>query len=132
MFRENYLTSTKPSVHKTKRTDKALISGLDLESLIAILKDDEKWENGETDSTILIKNSTSSVVLAISHEDTELIFESIQKSIHFWVIEGHLEIHLQNNDDYNLQSGESLTINKPDFKIDSVTETAFLMFLNSK
>ena len=129
MFREN-VTSIMQSVHHIRRTDKALIRGLDLESLITILKDDEKWKNGETDSMVLIKNSSRSVVLAISHENTELIFESIQKSIIFQVIEGHLEIHLQNNEDFNLRSGQTLTIDEPEFNIDSVKETAFLMFMN--
>jgi hypothetical protein len=130
MYSENELTGTLPSAFQTIRKIKVPFQDFDLEGPISSLKNDKKWDKGEMNSMILLKNCSKSVVLAVVHQNTEISYSSV-KNPTIQVIEGQLKIHSPKSEDRILNSGEKISLNDSKFIIDSVKETAFLLILNT-
>ncbi|HEX2967721.1 MAG TPA: hypothetical protein VHO46_01360 [Bacteroidales bacterium] len=119
---------------RTKSTfhfDEGISSSFDLPSIIADLKNDKTWIEGELNSVILLNSSTIKVLLTILHEGTEVISYQANDSITFQVLEGSLVLHIK-EESIVLNEGELLTLDeKIKYSFDTVEETAFLMTLVS-
>lgn len=127
----NELTSTLAPSHQTAVPASSPLNVFDLDNLISILKNDERWKKGEMNSMILLRNPSGSMVLVVLHERTEIKSKSNPDQINFRIIEGQLKVQSSNDKEYKLSSGETLTLNKSGFSAGSIGETAFLMTLKS-
>lgn len=107
------------------------MSSFDIPAIIADLKNDNTWANGELNSVVLLNSPTVKVLLTILHEGTEVISYQANDSITFQVLEGSLILHIK-EESVVLNSGELLTLEeKIRYSFDTVEETAFLMTLVS-
>lgn len=107
------------------------MSSIDIPAIIADLKNDKTWTDGELNSVVLMNSPSVKVLLTILHEGTEVISYQANDSITFQVLEGSLILHIR-EESVVLNSGEILTLEeKIRYSFDSVEETAFLMTLVS-
>lgn len=111
--------------------EKRALNSSDLSVLIANLKNEEAWEEGELKSAILLKSPAKKIILTVLHKGTEIRSYQSDYSLTFQVIEGKLKLNYGNKT-FSLGKGEILIMNdKVKYKIDSVEDSAFLMILAS-
>jgi len=127
MYREKSMFVTESAMYNEKRA----LNSSDLSVLIANLKNEEAWEEGELKSAILLKSPAKKIILTVLHKGTEIRSYQSDYSLTFQVIEGKLKLNYGNKT-FSLGKGEILIMNdKVKYKIDSVEDSAFLMILAS-
>jgi len=111
--------------------EKRALNSSDLSVLIANLKNEETWEDGELKSAILLKSPAKKIILTVLHKGTEIRSYQSDYSLTFQVIEGKLKLNYGNKT-FSLGKGEVLIMNERiKYKIESVEDSAFLMVLAS-
>jgi quercetin dioxygenase-like cupin family protein len=127
MYREKSMFVTESIMYKDRRS----LNSSDLETLIANMKNEQTWLEGELKSAVLISSPAKKIILTVLHKGTEIRSYQSDYSLTFQVIEGKLKLDYGNKT-FNLRKGEVLIINeKIKYKIDSLEDSAFLMILAS-
>jgi quercetin dioxygenase-like cupin family protein len=127
MYREKSMFITESAMYTEKRS----LNSSDLSSLIANLKNEETWEEGELKSAILLRSPAKKIILTVLHKDTEISSFQSDDSVTFQVIEGKLKLSYANKI-FTLNKGEIMIMKeRVKYEIDSVEESAFLMILSS-
>jgi len=127
MYREKSMFVTESAMYNEKRA----LNSSDLSVLIANLKNEETWEDGELKSAILLKSPAKKIILTVLHKGTEIRSYQSDYSLTFQVIEGKLKLNYGNKT-FSLGKGEVLIMNERiKYKIESVEDSAFLMVLAS-
>jgi quercetin dioxygenase-like cupin family protein len=127
MYREKSMFVTESAMYNEKRA----LNSSDLSVLIANLKNEETWEDGELKSAILLKSPAKKIILTVLHKGTEIRSYQSDYSLTFQVIEGKLKLNYGNKT-FSLGKGEVLIMNERiKYKIESVEDSAFLMILAS-
>ena len=127
MYREKSMFVTESAMYNEKRA----LNSSDLSVLIANLKNEETWEDGELKSAILLKSPAKKIILTVLHKGTEIRSYQSDYSLTFQVIEGKLKLNYGNKT-FSLGKGEVLIMNERiKNKIESVEDSAFLMVLAS-
>jgi quercetin dioxygenase-like cupin family protein len=125
MYKEKSMFVTESVMYNEKRS----LNSSDLSVLIANLKNEQKWGNGELKSAILLRSPAKKIVLTVLHKGTEISSFQSDDSVTIQVIEGKLKLKYRNKD-FNLSKGEILIMNeRVKYVIDSVEDSAFLMIL---
>jgi quercetin dioxygenase-like cupin family protein len=127
MYREKSMFVTESIMYKDKRS----LNLSDLALLIANMKNERSWDEGELKSAILLKSPAKKIVLTVLHKGTQIRSFQSNDSVTIQVIEGNLQLNYGNKS-FSLRKGEILIINeKVNYKINSVNDSAFLMILTS-
>jgi quercetin dioxygenase-like cupin family protein len=127
MYREKSTLITESAMYNEKRS----LNSSDLSALIANLKNEETWEEGELKSAILLRSPAKKIILTVLHKGTEISSFQSDDSVTFQVIEGKLKFSYGNKT-FNLSKGEIMIMKeRVKYEIDSVEDSAFLMILAS-
>jgi len=127
MYKEKTMFVTESIMYKDRRS----LNSSDLEVLIANLKNEQTWNEGELKSAVLLRSPAKKIILTVLHKGTEIRSYQSDYSITFQVIEGKLKLNYGTKT-FSLKKGEVLIINeKIKYKIESVEDSAFLMILAS-
>jgi quercetin dioxygenase-like cupin family protein len=127
MYREKSMFITESAMYTEKRS----LNSSDLSALIANLKNEETWEEGELKSAILLRSPAKKIILTVLHKGTEISSFQSDDSVTFQVIEGKLKLSYANKI-FTLNKGEIMIMKeRVKYEIDSVEESAFLMILSS-
>jgi quercetin dioxygenase-like cupin family protein len=127
MYREKSMFITESAMYYEKRS----LNSSDLAVLIASLKNEQTWVEGELKSAVLLRSPAKKIVLTVLHKGTEISSFQSDDSVTIQVIEGKLKLGYGSKSS-NLRKGEVLIINeKVHYKIDSLEDSALLMILAS-
>jgi quercetin dioxygenase-like cupin family protein len=127
MYREKSMFITESAMYNEKRA----LNSSDLSVLIANLKNEETWEQGELKSAVLLRSPSKKIILTVLHKGTEISSFQSDDSVTVQVIEGNLKLNYENKI-FNLRKGEIMIIkDRAKYKIDSVEDSAFLMILTT-
>jgi quercetin dioxygenase-like cupin family protein len=127
MYKEKSMFITESLMYKERRS----LNSSDLEALIANLKNEQTWMDGELKSAVLLRSPEKKIILTVLHKGTEIRSYQSDYSLTFQVIEGKLNLNYGNKT-FTLLKGEVLIINeKLKYKIDSLEDSSFLMILAS-
>ena len=107
------------------------LSGFDLPSLIATMKQSYTWSNGELNALILLNSPKKQIILTALHEGTEVKFFQLYDSVTFQIIEGELRFHIR-GDTVTLNEGQGITFDeKIKYRFTTREETVFLLTISN-
>lgn len=114
------------SLRDKKASDPSLVV-FDLPNLVEKLKHTNKWEEGDLNSMILLKNPYKQIVLTALHEGTEIKSFQSNDSITFQIIEGRVMFHTRKHS-ATLNKGQLLTLHDNiKYKLITKEETVLLL-----
>jgi quercetin dioxygenase-like cupin family protein len=120
------LTTTKNS-----RLSGCALSGFNLPSLIATMKQSCTWANGELNAVILLNSPHRQIILTALHEGTEVKFFQSNDSVTFQIIEGKLKFHIR-GDTVTLNEGQRITLDeKIKYRFTTREKTVFLLTISN-
>jgi quercetin dioxygenase-like cupin family protein len=105
----------------------ASLLSFDFPALIDKMKHKQTWENGELNSTVLLKSTGKQIVLTILHEGTEIKSFQSSDSITFEILEGKLTFHAH-KETILLEKGKLLTLRENiKYSLTTIEDTVLLL-----
>ncbi len=115
-----------------KTASENTLSGFNLPSLIAAMKQSYTWLHGELNALILLKSPNKQIILTAMHEGTEIESFQSNNSITFQIIEGKLKCHIR-RDSVTLNEGQALTLDENvKYCLTTQEDTVFLLTISNR
>jgi hypothetical protein len=104
---------------------------LDINSLIAGMKQSRTWVEGNLNSIVLFKSPDKQIVISALHEDTEVILKNEVDSVTVYIIEGRMQFQTR-DETIILNKDQLITLHdKMKYSLTTLETTVFLLTIEN-